>query len=263
MDLGARLAERRRERGQSLKTVADAAGISTAYLQKLERCDVRSPSPHVLRALAGALDVPYTALLNLAGYLDPTTSGVDRDRIERAVREILEAVGEDPDRDGLERTPARVADMYAEVLRGLRDETDQHLSVTFAADHDEMVMVREVPLYSLCEHHLTPFVGKAAVAYIPNENGRITGLSKLVRLVESFSRRLQVQERLTAQIADEIERSLEPRGVLVVVEAEHLCMSMRGVQKPGTITITSAVRGQFRDNPATRAEALQFVHSGR
>ena len=263
MDLGARLAEQRRGLRQSLKAVADAAGISTAYLQKLERCEVKAPSPHVLRALAGALDVDYTALLGLAGYLDPVGSGVDRDRIERAVRELLEAVGEDPDRDGLQRTPTRVADMYAEVLRGLHDPTDQHLSVTFAADHDEMVMVKDIALYSMCEHHLVPFVGRAAVAYIPNESGRITGLSKLVRLVESFSRRLQVQERLTAQIADEIERSLQPRGVLVVVEAEHLCMSMRGVQKPGTTTVTSAVRGQFRDNPATRAEALQFVHSGR
>jgi len=263
MDLGARLAERRRERGESLKAVADAAHISTAYLQKLERCEVKAPSPHVLRALAAAMDLPYGDLMALAGYLDAAIAGVDRSRIERAVREILEAVGEDPDRDGLQRTPGRVADMYAEILRGLHDSTDQHLSVTFAADHDEMVMVKDIALYSVCEHHLVPFVGKAAVAYIPNENGRITGLSKLVRLVESYCRRLQVQERLTAQIADEIERSLQPRGVLVVVEAEHLCMSMRGVQKPGTTTVTSAVRGQFRDNPATRAEALQFVHSGR
>ena len=273
MDLGPRLAERRRERGESLKTVADAAGISTAYLQKLERCEVKAPSPHVLRALAGALDVAYADLMAVAGYLgqagDASRSdgrsgpGVDRRRIERAVREILEAVGDDPDRDGLQRTPARVADMYAEIFRGLHDSTDQHLSVTFAADHDEMVMVKDIALYSVCEHHLVPFVGKASVAYIPNENGRITGLSKLVRLVESYSRRPQVQERLTRQIADEIERSLEPRGVLVVVEAEHLCMSMRGVHKPGTTTVTSAVRGQFRDNPATRAEALQFVHSGR
>ena len=261
MDLGARLAARRRERGESLKVVADAAAISTAYLQKLERCEVKAPSPHVLRALAGALDVAYADLMGLAGYLD-RDPGVDRQRIERAVRELLEAVGEDPDRDGLQGTPARVADMYAEILRGLHDSADQHLSVTFAADHDEMVMVKDIALYSVCEHHLVPFVGKASVAYIPNENGRITGLSKLVRLVESYSRRLQVQERLTRQIADEVERSLEPRGVLVVIEAEHLCMSMRGVQKPGTTTVTSAVRGQFRDNPATRAEALQFVHSG-
>ncbi len=263
MDLGARLAERRRERGESLKVVADAAAISTAYLQKLERCEVKAPSPHVLRALAGALDLPYDHLMGLAGYLDPSGPGVDRARVERAVREILEAVGEDPDRDGLQHTPARVADMYAEIFRGLHDSNDQHLSVTFAADHDEMVMVKDIALYSVCEHHLVPFVGRASVAYIPNENGRITGLSKLVRLVESYSRRPQVQERLTRQVADEVQRSLDPRGVLVVIEAEHLCMSRRGVQKPGTTTVTSAVRGQFRDNPATRAEALQFIHSGR
>ena len=260
MDLGARLAERRRERGGSLKVVADAAHISTAYLQKLERCEVKAPSPHVLRALANALEVPYGELMALAGYLDTAASGVDRSRIERAIREILDAIGEDPDRDGLQRTPGRVADMYAEILRGLHDTTDQHLSVTFAADHDEMVMVKDIALYSVCEHHLVPFVGKAAVAYIPNENGRITGLSKLVRLVESFSRRLQVQERLTAQIADEIERSLQPRGVLVVVEAEHLCISMRGVKKPGAIAKTSAVHGLFRDDARTRAEALAFIH---
>jgi GTP cyclohydrolase IA len=263
MDLGAELAGRRRERGESLRAVSDAAAISTAYLQKLERCEVKAPSPHVLRALAAALDLPYDHLMGLAGYLHPSGPGIDRERIERAVREILEAVGEDPDRDGLVRTPSRVAHMYAEIFHGLHDSTDQHLSVTFAADHDEMVMVKDIALYSMCEHHLVPFVGNASVAYIPNENGRITGLSKLVRLVESYSRRPQVQERLTRQIADEVERSLDPRGVLVVIEAEHLCMSMRGVHKPGTTTVTSAVRGQFRDNPATRAEALQFIHSGR
>jgi GTP cyclohydrolase IA len=186
--------------------------------------------------------------------------GVDKPRIAKAVREILEAIGEDPERDGLRHTPERVAAMYEEVFSGLHDCPDQHLSVTFAADHDEMVMVRDIPLYSLCEHHLVPMVGRAHVAYIPNENGRITGLSKLARLVDSYSRRPQVQERLTSQIADELERSLEPRGALVVIEAEHLCMSMRGVQKPGTTTVTSAVRGLFRDNPATRAEALQFIH---
>ena len=188
--------------------------------------------------------------------------GVDKPRIERAVREILEAIGEDPDREGLARTPQRVAEMYEEVFRGLRDGED-HLAVTFAAEHDEMVMVRDIALYSHCEHHLTPFLGRAHVAYIPNANGRITGLSKLARLVDSFARRLQVQERLTSQIADEIEAKLEPRGVLVVIEAEHLCMSMRGVQKPGATTVTSAVRGLFRDNPATRAEAMAFVHARR
>jgi len=163
---------------------------------------------------------------------------VDQARVAKAVREILEAVGEDPDRDGLARTPERVAAMYQEVLGGLCDNND-HLSVTFAAEHDEMVMVRDMPLYSLCEHHMVPFLGKAHVAYIPNDEGRITGLSKLARLVDSYCRRLQVQERLTTQIADEIDAGLKPRGVLVVIEAEHLCMSMRGVRKPGATTVTS------------------------
>jgi GTP cyclohydrolase I len=190
-------------------------------------------------------------------------SEIDTGRIEKAVREILEAIGEDPDRDGLQKTPERVAAMYAEIFSGLHDSPDQHLSVTFAAGHDEMVMVKDIPLYSCCEHHLVPFVGQAHVAYIPNEEGRITGLSKLARLVDSYSRRPQVQERLTTQIADEIDRSLRPRGVLVVIEAEHLCMSMRGVQKPGTTTITSAVRGLFRDSAATRAEAMAFLRHGR
>jgi GTP cyclohydrolase I len=193
---------------------------------------------------------------------DPEPAGIDKARIEKAVREILEAIGEDPDREGLVRTPERVADMYAEVFAGLRD-TEDHLSVTFAAEHDEMVMVKDIPLYSHCEHHLTPFLGRAHVAYIPNDDGRITGLSKLARLVDSYARRLQVQERLTSQIADEIEATLRPRGVLVVVEAEHLCMSMRGVQKPGATTVTSAVRGLFRENAATRAEAMAFIHGSR
>jgi GTP cyclohydrolase I len=188
--------------------------------------------------------------------------GPDKARIEKAVREILEAIGEDPDREGLARTPQRVADMYEEVFAGLRD-TEDHLAVTFAADHDEMIMVKDIPLYSHCEHHLTPFIGRAHVAYVPNAEGRITGLSKLARLVDSYARRLQVQERLTSQIADDIEAKLRPRGVLVVVEAEHLCMSMRGVQKPGATTVTSAVRGLFRENAATRAEAMAFIHGSR
>jgi len=187
--------------------------------------------------------------------------GVDRGRIEKAVREILEAIGEDPDRDGLLRTPERVAAMYDEVFSGIKDSPDRHLAVTFEAGHDEMVMVKDIPLYSVCEHHLIPFIGKAHVAYIPNADGRITGLSKLARLVDSLSKRPQVQERLTTQVADEIDNSLQPRGVLVVIEAEHLCMSMRGVRKPGSLTVTSAVRGQFRDSVATRNEALQFIHS--
>jgi GTP cyclohydrolase I len=186
---------------------------------------------------------------------------VDRGRIEKAVREIIEAIGEDPDRDGLQRTPERVANMYAEIFSGVKDDPDRHLAVTFEAGHDEMVMVKDIPLYSICEHHLIPFIGKAHLAYIPNADGRITGLSKLARLVDSLSKRPQVQERLTTQIADEIDASLQPRGVLVVIEAEHLCMSMRGVRKPGSVTVTSAVRGQFRDSAATRNEAMQFIHS--
>ena len=187
-------------------------------------------------------------------------AGVDRARIEKAIREILEAVGEDPDRDGLVRTPQRVADMYSEILGGLHEDHDSVLDVTFEAGHDEMVMVRDIPLYSLCEHHVIPFVGKAHVAYIPNADGRITGLSKLARLVDVYARRPQVQENLTTQIADTIQRVLQPRGVLVVIEAEHLCMSMRGVRKPGTTTITSAVHGLFRTDPATRSEAMQLIH---
>ncbi|WP_376746064.1 GTP cyclohydrolase I FolE [Aciditerrimonas ferrireducens] len=188
---------------------------------------------------------------------------VDLARVEGLVRELLAALGEDPERDGLQDTPGRVARMYGELLAGLDEDPARHLTVSFAAEHDEMVMVRDIPFSSLCEHHLVPFVGRAHVAYIPGTDGRITGLSKLARLVEAYSRRLQVQERLTTQIADCLERVLVPRGVLVVVEAEHLCMSIRGVKKPGTLTVTSAVRGLFRSDPRTRAEALQFVHAHR
>jgi GTP cyclohydrolase I len=185
---------------------------------------------------------------------------VDLARVEKAVAEILDAIGEDPSRDGLVGTPARVAAMYSELFSGLEDDPGRHVTVTFAADHDEMVMVRDIPFASLCEHHLVPFIGRAHVAYIPNSDGRITGISKLARLVEGYARRLQVQERMTTEIADALEAALDPRGVLVVVEAEHLCMSMRGVKKPGTQTVTSAVRGLFRSDQATRAEAMQFVH---
>jgi GTP cyclohydrolase I len=187
---------------------------------------------------------------------------VDTERIERAVREILIAIGEDPDRDGLKRTPKRVASMYEEIAGGLYDDPARHLVVTFEADHDEMVMVRDIPLFSICEHHLVPFHGKAHVAYIPGVDGRITGLSKLARLVDGFAKRPQVQERLTTQIADAIAAALQPLGVFVVIEAEHLCMSMRGVRKPGSTTVTSAVRGLFKDNPATRAEAMAFLGVG-
>ncbi len=184
---------------------------------------------------------------------------VDLARIEAAVSEILAAIGEDPERDGLLDTPARVARMYAEVTSGLREVPEHHLNVTFEAGHDEMVMVKDIALSSLCEHHLIPFLGRAHVAYIPNDDGRVTGLSKLARLVDGYSRRPQVQERLTTQIADAIEQTLQPKGVLVVIEAEHLCMSMRGVRKPGATTVTSAVRGLFRRDPATRAEAMRFI----
>ena len=189
----------------------------------------------------------------------PDRPTIDRPRVERAVRELLEAIGEDPDRDGLVRTPSRVADMFTEIFSGLEEDPATHLTVRFDADHDEMVMVRDIPLYSTCEHHLVPFIGKAHVAYIPGDDGRITGLSKLARLVDGFARRPQVQERLTTQIADTINEVLRPKGVLVVIEAEHLCMSMRGVRKPGSLTVTSAVRGLFKTNAATRAEAMGFI----
>ncbi len=188
---------------------------------------------------------------------------VDLPRIERAVEEILLAIGEDPDRDGLKETPRRVARMYQDIFSGLGTDPGNYLSVVFEADHDEMVMVRDIPVYSVCEHHLVPWFGTAHVAYIPNDDGRITGLSKLARLIDGFSKRPQVQERLTTQVADKIESVLAPRGVLVVVEAEHLCMSMRGVRKPGTTTVTSAVRGLMRDSVAARSEAMSFIHGRR
>jgi GTP cyclohydrolase IA len=183
----------------------------------------------------------------------------DKPRIERAVREILEAIGEDPDRDGLEFTPRRIADMYEEIFSGLREDPRCHVITTFEADHDEMVMVRDITITSYCEHHLVPFNGRAHVAYIPDEDGRITGLSKLARLVDVLARKPQVQERLTTQIADVLEAVLKPRGVFVVIEAEHLCMSMRGVKKPGSETVTSAVRGVFRTDSRTRAEAMSLI----
>jgi len=185
---------------------------------------------------------------------------VDVERVQQLVGELLVAIGEDPSRDGLVATPRRVASMYEELFAGLDDDPERHLTITFAAEHDEMVMVRDIPFASLCEHHMVPFIGKAHVGYIPGDDGRVTGLSKLARLVDAYARRLQVQERMTTQIADTVQKVLSPRGVLVVVEAEHLCMSMRGVKKPGTLTITSAVRGLFRDDPRTRAEAMEFVH---
>lgn len=186
-------------------------------------------------------------------------ASIDLRRAEAAIRELLIAVGEDPDRDGLVRTPRRVAEMYTEIAGGLHEDPAEHLTVTFEADHDEMVMVKDIPLFSICEHHLVPFVGRAHVAYVPGEDGRITGLSKIARLVDGYARRPQVQERLTTQIADTLDRALRPRGTFVVVEAEHLCMSMRGVRKPGSMTVTSAVRGIFKTNPPTRAEAMSLI----
>ena len=191
--------------------------------------------------------------------MDDDNGTVDQPRIEAAVREILAAIGEDPNRDGLLDTPARVARMYAEICGGLHEDPASHLSRQFEVGHDEMILVRDIPLYSLCEHHLIPFLGKAHVGYIPNKEGCVTGLSKLARVVEGYARQPQVQERLTTQIADAIENFLNPRGVLVVVEAEHLCMSMRGIRKPGANTVTSAVRGLFRTDIATRAEAMRFI----
>ena len=188
---------------------------------------------------------------------------VDLGRIEAAVHEILEAIGEDVDRDGLRETPARVARMYAEVCSGIHEDPDVHLVRTFDVEHDEMVMVRDIPLYSLCEHHLLPFIGRAHVAYIPQKGGMVTGLSKLVRLVDGYSKRPQVQERLTSQVASAIQRTLDPQGTLVVIEAEHLCMSMRGVAKPGSVTVTSAVHGVFRAEVSTRLEAMRFIEQGR
>ncbi|MBO0813702.1 MAG: GTP cyclohydrolase I FolE [Actinobacteria bacterium] len=187
------------------------------------------------------------------------TKPIDLPRIEQAVREILLAIGEDPDRDGLADTPARVARAYAEQFSGLSQHPEDVLSTVFDADHDELILVRDIEVYSTCEHHLVPFFGRAHVAYIPNEKGQITGLSKLARLVDVYARRPQVQERMTSQIADALMRVLEPRGALVVIEAEHLCMSMRGVRKPGAKTVTSAVRGIFRDSATTRAEAMSLL----
>ncbi|HEY2984165.1 MAG TPA: GTP cyclohydrolase I FolE [Jatrophihabitantaceae bacterium] len=187
------------------------------------------------------------------------TDGVDLARVEKAVRELLIAIGEDPERSGLVRTPERVARAYAEMFAGLFVDPDEVLQTTFDENHDELVLVKDIPLYSICEHHLVPWHGKAAVGYIPGEDGRITGLSKLARVVDLYAKRPQVQERLTSQVADAVMRRLEPQGVIVVVEAEHLCMAMRGVRKPGAITTTSAVRGIFQSDPRSRAEALSLI----
>jgi GTP cyclohydrolase IA len=188
---------------------------------------------------------------------------IDREGVADAIAQVLKAIGEDPDRDGLKRTPERVAEMYAEIFEGLHKDPVEELDVLFDAEHDEMIMVRDIPLAAICEHHLVPFTGKAHVAYIPNRDGRITGLSKIARLVDLLSKRPQVQERLTTEIADTLAEALEPRGVFVVIEAEHLCMTMRGVKKPGSVTVTSAVRGVFRSDPRTRSEAMGLIRDGR
>jgi GTP cyclohydrolase IA len=183
----------------------------------------------------------------------------DQSRAEDAIRELLFAIGEDPDRDGLQDTPARVARAYREMFAGLYTDPDTVLNTMFDEDHDEMVIVKEIPLYSTCEHHLVSFHGVAHVGYIPGEEGRVTGLSKIARLVDLYAKRPQVQERLTSQIADALVKKLDPRGVIVVIEAEHLCMAMRGVRKPGAVTTTSAVRGLFKTSAASRAEALDLI----
>jgi GTP cyclohydrolase I len=187
---------------------------------------------------------------------------VDVARVEAIVRDLLDALGEHPGREGLLRTPARVAAFYAEVLAGADDDPAAHLDVQFELGHREMIMVRDIPFSSLCEHHLAPFIGRAHVAYIPGPDGRITGLSKLARLVDGFAHRLQVQERLTTQVAETLVERLDPTGVVVVIEAEHLCMTMRGVKKPGSLTVTSAVRGIFERDAASRAEAMAFIRHG-
>ena len=184
---------------------------------------------------------------------------VDVARAAAAVRELLLAIGEDPDRDGLRATPERVARAYVEVFAGLHVDPDEVLQTTFDEHHDELVLVKDIPLYSTCEHHLVPWHGTAAVGYIPGADGKITGLSKLARVVDLYARRPQVQERLTSQVADAVVARLQPQGVIVVVQAEHLCMAMRGVRKPGTTTMTSAVRGIFQADPRTRAEALSLI----
>jgi GTP cyclohydrolase IA len=188
-----------------------------------------------------------------------TTPSFDADRVEAAVRELLLAIGEDPERDGLRSTPGRVARAYAEQFAGLYLDPSEVLATTFDAHHEEMVLVKDIEMYSTCEHHLVPFHGVAHVGYIPNAEGRITGLSKLARVVDLYAKRPQVQERLTSEIADAVMRRLEPRGAIVVVEAEHLCMSMRGIRKPGARTVTSAVRGMFQTSPTTRAEAMSLI----
>lgn len=184
---------------------------------------------------------------------------MDKTKIQRAVRMILEAIGEDPRRNDLKKTPERVSQMYEEIFSGISGDPSRELEVLLAEKHDEIVLLKDIPLYSICEHHLLPFIGKAHIAYIP-KNNRVTGLSKIARVVEILSKRLQVQERLTTEIAEILMKKVKPMGVMVIIEAEHLCMSMRGVKKPGVLTITSAVRGIFKENPKTRAETMSLIN---
>jgi len=188
--------------------------------------------------------------------------GFDRKKVEEGVRLILEGIGEDPDRGGLRETPARVARMYREIFGGVGQDASRLVTVVEGADHDELIMVKDIPLYSTCEHHLLPWIGRAHVAYIPNKDQQITGLSKIARVVDLLAKKPQVQERLTTEIADTIDEALTPRGVFVVIEAEHLCMTMRGIKKPGSITVTSAVRGLFRTDARTRQEAMNHIDHG-
>lgn len=183
---------------------------------------------------------------------------MDKVKIKKAVKMMLEAIGENPDRTDLKKTPERVADMYEEIFSGISTDPSKELEVLLSEKHDEIVLLKGIPLYSVCEHHLLPFVGKAHIAYVP-KNNKVTGLSKLARVVETLSKRLQVQERLTTEIAETLMKKLKPRGVMVIIEAEHLCMSMRGVKKAGVLTITSAVRGIFRENSKTRAEVMALI----
>lgn len=185
---------------------------------------------------------------------------MDSEKIQQAVRMILEAIGDDPNREGTKDTPRRVADMYEEIFSGIGKDPGEIVQVTFSENHDEVVLVKDIPFYSVCEHHMMPFIGKAHVAYIPAKDGKITGISKLARVVDVISRRLQVQERLTTQIADTLMHALNPRGVMVVIEAEHLCMSMRGINKPGSITVTSAIRGIFKVRAVSREEVLSLIN---
>ncbi|GAA4611814.1 GTP cyclohydrolase I FolE [Saccharopolyspora hordei] len=209
--------------------------------------------------MTSPVDEPIGAGVDARPDGSPHVPQFDQERAENAVRELLLAAGEDPEREGLRDTPARVARAYRELFAGLYTNPDEVLDKTFDEAHEELVLVRDIPVYSQCEHHLLPFHGIAHVGYIPNEQGRVTGLSKLARLVDLYARRPQVQERLTSQVADALVRRLEPRGVIVVIEAEHLCMGMRGVRKAGSTTTTSAVRGLFRSSASSRAEALSLI----